>query len=105
MQPLEDDELETFAGDVPRENSLMSVVRLSKTYGRIRALEKVSFSIRRGEILGLIGPNGAGKTTLFECIAGLEPADEGEVVFGERLINGRHRSSMLFDLVLEPYRR
>jgi ABC-type multidrug transport system ATPase subunit len=69
---------------------------LSKSYGRIRALESVGFSIRAGEILGLIGPNGAGKTTLFECVAGLEAADCGKVYFGDAPRNGRHRSSKLF---------
>ena len=44
----------------------------------------------------LIGPNGAGKTMLFECVAGLEPADEGEVLFGTTGVSGRHRSSTLF---------
>ncbi len=89
MQSIEIGEPETFASSVPLENSLMSVVRLSKSYGRIRALENVSFSIRLGEILGLIGPNGAGKTTLFECVAGLEPADEGAVLFGSSAVGGR----------------
>jgi ABC-2 type transport system ATP-binding protein len=69
---------------------------LSKTYGRLHALENVGFSIRAGEILGLIGPNGAGKTTLFECVAGLEAADTGEVRFGTAAVDGRHRSSKLF---------
>jgi ABC-2 type transport system ATP-binding protein len=69
---------------------------LSKSYGRIHALESVGFSIRAGEILGLIGPNGAGKTTLFECMAGLEVADRGDISFGDLPGNGRLRSSKLF---------
>jgi ABC-2 type transport system ATP-binding protein len=69
---------------------------LTKTYGRVRALGDVGFSIRVGEILGLIGPNGAGKTTLFECVAGLEAADRGEIFFGPTPVDGRHRSSKLF---------
>ena len=80
-------------------NSTEAIVRvdgLSKTYGRVHALEDVGFSIRAGEILGLIGPNGAGKTTLFECVAGVEPADQGHVYFGQAPVDGRHRSSRLF---------
>lgn len=58
---------------------LLEVRGVSKTYGALKALESVSFSIRRGEILGLIGPNGAGKTTLFECLAGVQPTDSGQI--------------------------
>jgi ABC-2 type transport system ATP-binding protein len=53
---------------------------LSKRFGSLRALDGVSFSVHRGEVLGLIGPNGAGKTTLLECMAGLLPADGGEII-------------------------
>jgi branched-chain amino acid transport system ATP-binding protein len=60
-------------------SSIDAVVRvdgLSKTYGRIRALEDVAFSIHAGEILGLIGPNGAGKTTLFNAWPAWRPPTE-----------------------------
>jgi len=67
--------------------SIVSVAGLSKTYGSVVALDDVSFSIRRGEVLGLIGPNGAGKTTLFECLGGVQPADRGEVA----LLDGHER--------------
>jgi ABC-2 type transport system ATP-binding protein len=69
---------------------------LSKTFGHLHALENVGFSIRAGEILGLIGPNGAGKTTLFECVAGLEAADHGQVLFDGVPVGGRKRSPRLF---------
>jgi energy-coupling factor transporter ATP-binding protein EcfA2 len=52
-------------------HSLIEVRHLSKRYGRVVALNDVSFDVRAGEVLGLIGPNGAGKTTLFECMAGV----------------------------------
>jgi len=52
---------------------LLEVSGLSRSYGRVRALEDVAFSVRAGEVLGLVGPNGAGKTTLFACLAGLIP--------------------------------
>ncbi len=58
---------------------LLAVRELAKSYGPRRALDAVSFTVRPGEVLGLIGPNGAGKTTLFECLAGVLPADAGEV--------------------------
>jgi ABC-2 type transport system ATP-binding protein len=58
---------------------LLAVRDLAKSYGPRRVLDAVSFTVRPGEVLGLIGPNGAGKTTLFECLAGVLPADGGEV--------------------------
>jgi ABC-2 type transport system ATP-binding protein len=81
------------------QSAVEAIVRvdgLSKTFGRLHALEGLGFSIRAGEILGLIGPNGAGKTTLFECVAGLEPADRGDVFFGPVPVDGRQRSTKLF---------
>ncbi|MBR3911403.1 MAG: ATP-binding cassette domain-containing protein, partial [Alistipes sp.] len=43
----------------------IEVYELSKSYGRVRALDKVSFTVEQGELFGLIGPDGAGKTSLF----------------------------------------
>ena len=59
--------------------ALLSATGIVKTFGAKTVLDRVSFSVRQGEVLGLIGPNGAGKTTLFECLAGLIPRDAGEV--------------------------
>ncbi len=63
----------------PDAAPLLEVVNLSKRFGGVRAVDGVSFDVRRGEILGLIGPNGAGKTTLFEMISGFTKPDSGEV--------------------------
>jgi ATP-binding cassette subfamily F protein 3 len=52
---------------------------ISKRYGHVVVLEKVSFSVNPGERVGLIGPNGCGKTTLLRIITGLEEPDEGTV--------------------------
>lgn len=52
---------------------------LVKTYGAIRAVDGLSFSVQRGEIFALLGPNGAGKTTTVEILEGYRPADGGEV--------------------------
>jgi branched-chain amino acid transport system ATP-binding protein len=61
---------------------------VSKSYGGVRALEDVSFSVQAGEVFAIIGPNGAGKTTLFDTISGLSPATSGEVLFEGRPIEG-----------------
>jgi ABC-2 type transport system ATP-binding protein len=55
------------------------VDRLSKSYGPIHALSRVSCSIQPGEVIGLLGPNGAGKTTLMKILTGYLEPDEGDV--------------------------
>jgi len=60
-------------------DTLVRVVRLSRRFGAVRAVEDVSFEVRRGEMLGLIGPDGAGKTTTLRAILGLLKPDSGSV--------------------------
>jgi len=57
----------------------ISVSGLSKSYGSLKALSEVSFSVRRGEIFAYLGPNGAGKTTTIRILSGLLKRDAGEV--------------------------
>jgi len=59
-----------------------------KRFGGMTAVDKVSFELRKNEILGLIGPNGAGKTTLFNCISGFLTADSGTITLYDKKING-----------------
>jgi len=60
---------------------LLGITALSKEFGGLRALDRVSFTAKEGEILGIIGPNGAGKTTLFNLISGIYPPSGGEIIF------------------------
>src|SRR5712692_8812622 len=60
---------------------LLRVTNLSRSFGGLRAVQDVSFEVRKGEVLGIIGPNGAGKTTLFNVLNGFIRPDAGEVVF------------------------
>jgi len=57
----------------------IEVVNLTKTYDSLVAVKDFSFSVKRGEILGLVGPNGAGKTTTLRAIAGIHPPTEGQI--------------------------
>lgn len=75
---------------------MLRVGDISKRFNLRPVLDRVSFSVRRGEILGLIGPNGAGKTTLFQCLAGLLPADGGSVFHNDRLLPPAARKNVLF---------
>lgn len=62
---------------------MLQVEHISKTYGRIAALNDVSFQVRRGTIVGLLGSNGAGKSTLLRIIAGYLPPTAGGVMVGD----------------------
>ncbi len=67
---------------------LLQVRGASKHFAGLRAVDDVSFDVRRGELVGLIGPNGAGKTTLFNLIAGALPLTAGEVLLDGHRISG-----------------
>ncbi len=71
------------------EEILLEVEGLCKSFGGLLAVNQLSFSVRRGEILGLIGPNGAGKSTTFHLIAGVLRPDRGRVRFRGQEITGR----------------
>jgi ABC-2 type transport system ATP-binding protein len=77
---------------------VLTVSHLTKRYGRLTALDDVSFSIRPGEVLGLIGPNGSGKTTLFECIGGVLPPDAGRLLAADTPMTAEQRSASIFYL-------
>ena len=88
--------------------SILEVSGLSKTFEGAKAVDGVSFSADRGELLGLLGPSGCGKTTLLRLLAGLEEPDAGTVTFDDRSINGqppqqRGFGLMFQDLALFPH--
>ena len=65
------------------ERTVLTLDALGKSYGAIRALDALSFSVNSDEIVALLGPNGAGKTTALEIVLGLRDADSGSVrLFG-----------------------
>lgn len=68
--------------------NLLDVSHLSKRFGGLTANEDVSFTVDKGQIVGLIGPNGAGKTTLFNCVAGYFPPTSGTITLDGQNIAG-----------------
>ena len=69
-------------------NSILQIRDLKCSFGALRAVDGVSFSVNKGTITGLIGPNGAGKTTLFGLIAGALSPDSGEIKYNGGRIDG-----------------
>ena len=68
---------------------VLEVRNLSRSFGGLKAVQDVSFKLRRNEILGIIGPNGAGKTTLFNLLNGFLRPGTGEILLDGRDMSGR----------------
>lgn len=67
---------------------LLDVKNVSKRFGGLVANDSMSFSVKAGEVMALIGPNGAGKSTMFNCISGVNPPSDGEIVFAGERVDG-----------------
>jgi len=63
---------------------MIEIKDVTKSYGRHKVLQNVSFEIMEGELFGLLGPNGAGKSTLIDILTGIQSMDSGEI-----FINGK----------------
>ena len=73
-----------ISASVESSAPLLRVDGVTVRFGGITALDKVSFAVAAGHIVGLIGPNGAGKTTLFNCLSRLYSFTEGAILFEGR---------------------
>lgn len=74
-------------GDQTRDGHLI-LENVTKTFGGLTAVDRLSFSVRYNEILGFIGPNGAGKSTTFNCVTGVFPPTSGQIIFDGDDITG-----------------
>jgi ABC-2 type transport system ATP-binding protein len=79
---------------------VIEVQHLTKRFGRVTAVEDVSFKVERGEILGFLGPNGAGKTTTMRILTGFMPATDGKAIVAgfdvfEQPIEAKRRTGYL----------
>jgi branched-chain amino acid transport system ATP-binding protein len=68
---------------------MIKIENISKKFGGLTAVDNVSFSLNKGEVLGIIGPNGSGKTTLINCITGFLKPTSGKIFFKNIDITGK----------------
>jgi branched-chain amino acid transport system permease protein len=69
-------------------DGFLIIERVSKSFGGLRAVSNVSFTVARGQLIAVIGPNGAGKTTLFNLVTGIFPVTSGTIRFAGRDLRG-----------------
>ena len=67
---------------------LLQTTNVVKRFGGLTAVNKMNFSLEKGQIASIIGPNGAGKTTFFNTLTGIYRPEEGEVAFNEQTLIG-----------------
>ena len=73
------------------ETPILQLSNINKSFGRVRALRDVSFSVARGTIIGMVGPNGAGKSTTMKVITGVTAPDVGEIKVAGETVTMQHR--------------
>ena len=61
-------------------NPLLRVDKLQRSYGKLRAVQNISFDLNKGEVLGFLGPNGAGKSTTMQMLSGILAPDAGKIM-------------------------
>ena len=68
---------------------ILEVNGINKTFGGVKAVSDISFTLNKGEVVGIIGPNGAGKTTLINLLTGFVKPDSGQIRFKNKRITGK----------------
>ena len=77
------------------QTPVLQINALRKTYGKLVAVQKASFTVYPQQVFCLVGPNGAGKTSIIDCIVGLKKTDSGDIhLFGESIPNLRRRKDI-----------
>ncbi len=83
--------------------STLVVDRISKSFGDLKALNRVSFECKEGEFVVIVGPSGAGKSTTLNCISGVEAVDEGTIYLGDREVTMMPARDRNVAMVFETY--
>ncbi|NQV44294.1 MAG: ATP-binding cassette domain-containing protein [Rhodospirillales bacterium] len=85
------------------DESFISIQKISKHFGDVRAVDDVSIDIRRGEFFALLGPSGCGKTTLLRMLAGFEIPTKGEMFIDGQPISGIPPHERPVNMVFQSY--
>jgi spermidine/putrescine transport system ATP-binding protein len=88
---------------VAKNEKGLSVINIDKSFGDVKALVNVTLDVHEGEFFTLLGPSGCGKTTLLRIIAGLELADNGQVILGGRDITALPATKRQVNTVFQSY--
>lgn len=81
----------------------IQIKQISKQFGDFQALKPLDLTINEGELVGLLGPSGSGKTTLLRIIAGLETADQGQILFADKDVTNLHVRDRKVGFVFQHY--
>ncbi len=82
---------------------LLNVRSITKRFGGLTAVRRVSLQVPRRAIASLIGPNGAGKTTFFNCVSGFYTPEEGDIIFNGRSIRGLRPDQIAYRGIARTY--
>ena len=83
--------------------AILKVKNLSKNFGKVKAVQEVSFEATEGRVLSLLGPSGCGKTTMLRCIAGFENPNRGEIYLDDRKITSIPPEKRGIGMVFQNY--
>lgn len=82
---------------------MIDIINLSKKYGKVQALDDVSFQIKEGKIIGIFGINGVGKSTILKSIAGVIKPDKGKILIDGEEINHKSYNKIAFIPDVDTY--
>jgi ABC-type branched-subunit amino acid transport system ATPase component/ABC-type branched-subunit amino acid transport system permease subunit len=82
------EDIELALSGLEQHSTSITLQQVSKSYSGVKAVDKISIDIKKGQVHGLIGPNGAGKSTVINMIAGIYVPDNGRVLIGDKDMSG-----------------
>ena len=84
------------------DENLLEVRHFTQVFGKFKAVDDISFSVKKGEVFGLVGESGCGKTTTGRAIVGLQPVTEGKILFAGKPIRKKHPTAQIQMIFQDP---